>query len=154
MAILWSSQVAIGAAGRRPAGSAGGWIFIPSGNSVTDAPSLPSSLATAVILQYIVGGTVWVESHLRIHPLYWIAIGLLCAATAGASAWLTGQAFLTSLAWHGELPLLGEIHLSSVLLFDIGVYMLVVGATVLMLVAIAHQSLRNHHRKTAPGGKP
>ena len=111
-------------------------------------------LATAVILQYIVGGTVWVESHLRIHPLYWIAIGLLCAATAGASAWLTGQAFLTSLAWHGELPLLGEIHLSSVLLFDIGVYMLVVGATVLMLVAIAHQSLRNHHRKTAPGGKP
>ena len=53
-----------------------------------------------------------------------------------------------------ELPLLGEIHLSSVLLFDIGVYMLVVGATVLMLVAIAHQSLRNHHRKAATGGKP
>ena len=108
-------------------------------------------LATAVILQYIVGGTVWVESHLRIHPLYWIAIGLLSAATAGAAAWVSGEPFLSSQAWHGDIPLLGELHLSSVLLFDLGVYMLVVGSTVLMLVAIAHQSLRSHHRKSASG---
>ncbi len=104
-------------------------------------------LATSIILQYLVGGTVWVESHLRIHPQYWIAIGLLSAAAAGTGAWLAGTPFLTSHAWHGELPLLGELHLSSVLLFDIGVYMLVVGTTMLMLVAIAHQSLRSHHRK-------
>ncbi len=104
-------------------------------------------LATAVILQYIVGGTVWVESHLRIHPTYWIGFGLLAAACAGIGAWARSTPFLTSLAWHGELPLIGELHLSSVLLFDLGVYMLVVGATVLMLVAIAHQSLRSHHHK-------
>ncbi len=109
-------------------------------------------LATAVILQYIVGGTVWVESRLRIQPMIWIALGLLSAACAGAGAWLQGQPFLSNLTWHGELPLLGELHLSTVLLFDLGVYMLVVGATVLMLVAIAHQSLRSHHRKAAAGG--
>ena len=110
-------------------------------------------LATAVILQYIVGGTVWVESHLRIHPLYWIAIGLLSAATAGAAAWAAGKPFLSSLTWHADIPLLGELHLSTVLLFDLGVYMLVVGSTVLMLVAIAHQSLRSHHRKSASGAQ-
>ncbi len=109
-------------------------------------------LATAVILQYIVGGTLWVESRLRIHPLYWIAIGLLLAAVAGIGGALAGTPFLTSQAWHGMLPLVGEVHLSSVLLFDLGVYMLVVGATVLMLVAIAHQSLRSHHHKAATGG--
>lgn len=108
-------------------------------------------LATAVILQYLVGGTVWVEAHLRIHPLYWMAAGLLSAAIAGAAALLNGAPFLTSLAWHGALPLLGELHLSSVLLFDLGVYMLVIGATVLMLVAIAHQSLRSHHHKQRGG---
>ena len=37
-----------------------------------------------------------------------------------------------------------------VLLFDLGVYMLVVGATVLMLVAIAHQSLRRPRKTAAP----
>ncbi|OZA27740.1 MAG: monovalent cation/H+ antiporter subunit A [Hydrogenophilales bacterium 17-64-11] len=109
-------------------------------------------LATAIILQYLVGGTVWVESRLRIHPMVWIALGLLSAVSAGAGAWLYGYPFLTSLAWHGELPLLGELHLSSVLLFDLGVYMLVVGATVLMLVVIAHQSLRRHHRRAGIGG--
>jgi multicomponent K+:H+ antiporter subunit A len=45
-----------------------------------------------------------------------------------------------------HLPLIGEIHLYSTLWFDIGVYMLVVGATVLMLVALAHQSLRSYRR--------
>ena len=38
------------------------------------------------------------------------------------------------------------MHTSSALLFDIGVYMLVVGSTVLMLVAIAHQSLRFYRK--------
>ncbi|NMG43112.1 monovalent cation/H+ antiporter subunit A [Aromatoleum toluvorans] len=108
-------------------------------------------LATAVILQYMVGGTAWVESRLRIHPLYWIAAGLLAAAVAGIGAALAGAPFLTSKAWHGELPWIGELHLSSVLVFDLGVYMLVVGATVLMLVAIAHQSLRSHPHKSVPG---
>ncbi len=108
-------------------------------------------LATALLLQYVVGGTLWVESHLRIHPLTWITAGLLAAAGAGMAVWWVGAPFLTSLAWHGTLPLLGEMHLSSVLVFDLGVYMLVVGATMLMLIAIAHQSLRGHHRKLAGG---
>ncbi|MEO8838819.1 MAG: hydrogen gas-evolving membrane-bound hydrogenase subunit E, partial [Herbaspirillum sp.] len=33
-------------------------------------------LATAAILQYMVGGTVWAESRTRIHPQYWIGFGL------------------------------------------------------------------------------
>jgi multicomponent K+:H+ antiporter subunit A len=46
--------------------------------------------------------------------------------------------------------LLGDLHLSSVLVFDLGVYMLVVGGTVLMLVALAHQSLRSPRRLVTP----
>jgi multicomponent K+:H+ antiporter subunit A len=36
------------------------------------------------------------------------------------------------------------------MLFDLGVYMLVVGATVLMLVALAHQSLRSPRKRVEP----
>ncbi|HEY6645303.1 monovalent cation/H+ antiporter subunit A [Povalibacter sp.] len=106
-------------------------------------------MATAVIAQYMVAGTMWVESRTRIHPQYWIAAGLLASAAAGMGAWLASQTFLSALAWHFTLPLIGEVHVSSVLLFDIGVYMLVIGATVLMLVAVAHQSLRSHRRPVA-----
>jgi multicomponent K+:H+ antiporter subunit A len=103
-------------------------------------------MSTAFIVQYMVSGTVWVESRMRIHPQYWIAAGLLSAAVAGMGAWLAGKSFLTSLAWHAEIPVLGELHLSSVLLFDVGVYLLVVGATTLMLIALAHQSLRTQRQ--------
>jgi multicomponent K+:H+ antiporter subunit A len=99
-------------------------------------------LATGVIAQYMVGGTIWVESRLSVHPLAMIGYGLLAAAAAGIGAWAQSLPFLTSLDVHVPLPWLGDLHLSTVLLFDIGVYLLVVGATLLILVALAHQSLR------------
>jgi multicomponent K+:H+ antiporter subunit A len=107
-------------------------------------------MATAVIVQYMTGGTIWVEARLRVHPLYWIAVGLLSAAGAGLVAWAMQLPFLTARAAHFVLPLVGEVHLSTVLLFDLGVYMLVVGATLLILVALAHQSLRSPRRTVKP----
>lgn len=103
-------------------------------------------MAIAIILQYMVGGTAWAEARTRIFPQYWIALGLLCAAAAGGSAWLGSRPFLSALAWHGTLPVIGELHLSTVLLFDLGVYLLVIGASVLILVALAHQSRRARSR--------
>jgi multicomponent K+:H+ antiporter subunit A len=107
-------------------------------------------MATALIVQYMVSGTVWVESRLRIHPQVLIAAGLLAAVLAGLSAWLVSRPFLAAVAW--ELPLAGDlgVRVPSVLVFDVGVYLLVVGATVLMLVALAHQSLRSPRRAAAP----
>ncbi|NYT83081.1 monovalent cation/H+ antiporter subunit A [Alcaligenaceae bacterium] len=107
-------------------------------------------MATAIILQYMVGGVIWVEARPRIHPQTWISLGLLAAGTAAMSVWWATRPFLSAYSVDFILPLVGHIHLSTVLLFDIGVYMLVVGATVLMLVALAHQSLRLY-RKPAHG---
>ena len=103
-------------------------------------------VATAVILQYLVGGTAWAESRTRIYPHYWIATGLLCAVGAGVSAWAAGRPFLSAVAGDVKLPVIGAMHLSTVLLFDLGVFLLVVGAAVLILVALAHQSRRGHRR--------
>jgi multicomponent K+:H+ antiporter subunit A len=107
-------------------------------------------MATAIIVQYMVSGTVWVEARLRIHPQVWVALGLLAATFAGLGAWAASRSFLTAQTADLHLPLIGDVHLSSVLVFDLGVYMLVVGATVLMLVALAHQSLRSPRRVVTP----
>jgi multicomponent K+:H+ antiporter subunit A len=107
-------------------------------------------LATAVLVQYMMGGTTWVEARTNINPPYWIAIGLLVAGGAGMSAWFAGGTFLTSGTGSFEVPLIGEIHLATTLLFDIGVYMLVTGSAVLMLIALAHQSLRSRSRAPQP----
>jgi multicomponent K+:H+ antiporter subunit A len=105
--------------------------------------------ATAVIIQYMASGIVWVESKPRLQPQYWIAAGLLIAGITAVSAWWAARPLLSALTWDFILPVLGKIHLSSVLFFDIGVYMLVIGATMLILVALAHQSLRFHRNPAA-----
>jgi multicomponent K+:H+ antiporter subunit A len=104
-------------------------------------------MATGFIVQYMISGTHWIEARMRIHPQYAIALGLLCAGGAGVLAALFSRNFLTSLEWHATLPLVGELHLSSTLLFDLGVYLLVIGATTLILIALAHQSLRSNPRQ-------
>jgi multicomponent K+:H+ antiporter subunit A len=93
-------------------------------------------------------GTAWVEARLLVLPVRWMGIGLLLAVVVGAAAWLFDRPFLSSSLSYVELPLIGAVPLPSALLFDIGVFALVVGATVLMLIAIAHQSVRSHRVPT------
>jgi multicomponent K+:H+ antiporter subunit A len=102
------------------------------------------TLAVGVILQYMAGGTRWVEERLAIRPLRWLGTGLALALTTGAAAWLFGYPFLTSHVAHIELPFSGSLHLPSAFFFDLGVFALVVGATGLLLIALAHQSTRAH----------
>ncbi|HHU94058.1 MAG TPA: monovalent cation/H+ antiporter subunit A [Alcaligenaceae bacterium] len=103
-------------------------------------------MATAIILQYMVGGIVWVESRPLIQPQTWVALGMLTAGISAMLVWLYAKPFLSAQSWDIDIPGVGTVHTSSALLFDIGVYMLVVGSTVLMLVAIAHQSLRFYRK--------
>jgi multicomponent K+:H+ antiporter subunit A len=101
----------------------------------------------AILLLYMAGGTRWVESRINVQPLLWISLGLLCAAATGMAAWAFGYPFLTSYSRYVSLPLIGDIPIASALLFDIGVFAVVVGTTVLILIALAHQSIRSPRRK-------
>jgi multicomponent K+:H+ antiporter subunit A len=111
--------------------------------------------SVAILLQYMAGGVRWVEDHLRVHPLRWMGIGLLLAALTGAGALVSGMPFLTSYFAYADLGWLGKLPVASAMLFDIGVFALVFGATVLMLIAIAHQSVRSQRAAppvAIPGG--
>jgi len=108
------------------------------------------TMAVAFILLYMARGTLWVEARLRILPVKWMGAGLLLAVGTGAAAWLFDRPFLTSSFSYLDVPLIGPVPLASASLFDIGVFALVVGATLLMLIAIAHQSVRSHR---APGSR-
>lgn len=102
------------------------------------------TMAIAFLLQYLAGGTRWAEDRIRILPLRWMGAGLMTAFATGFGALLIGYPFLTTHSRYLELPLIGKVPAATALLFDLGVFMLVVGATVLILIAIAHQSIRTY----------
>jgi len=93
--------------------------------------------ALALVIQYIALGQDQAEQMLRAKSgrLYeiWIGSGLTIAGLTGLGAWFWGRPFLTSAHVHIAPPLLGDIHLASAALFDVGVYVTVVGATMLMI---------------------
>jgi multicomponent K+:H+ antiporter subunit A len=101
-------------------------------------------VAIAIILQYMVGGTDWTEDRLRLRPHLWVGAGLLIAAGTALAAVAFGRPFLTTYFAYAALPLIGSVPTASALIFDLGIFALVVGATLLMLVALAHQSVRGH----------
>ena len=100
------------------------------------------TMSVGILIQYMAWGTRQVELRLVIRPLRWIGIGLLCAAATGAGAWFAGYPFLTSHFRYVDLPIVGTVPMASAVFFDLGVFALVVGATVLVLIALAHQSIR------------
>lgn len=67
----------------------------------------------------------------------------------GAGSWIFGYPFLSAHAQYLDIPIIGKVPFSTAMLFDFGVFSLVMGAIVLMLIAIAHQSLR-----VAPRARP
>ncbi|MGD9698140.1 monovalent cation/H+ antiporter subunit A [Acinetobacter sp.] len=93
--------------------------------------------ALALVIQYIALGQDQAEQMLRAKSgrLYeiWIGSGLSIAGLTGLGAWFWGRPFLTSAHVYISPPVLGEIHLASAALFDVGVYVTVVGATMLMI---------------------
>jgi multicomponent K+:H+ antiporter subunit A len=100
--------------------------------------------SAALVLQYMAHGQAWAEGVLHAgggqRYTRWIGSGLLLAGLTGAGAFFFGRPFFTSTHGNPVLPLLGEAPLATVAIFDLGVYVTVVGATMLMLSALGAAS--------------
>ena len=66
-----------------------------------------------------------------------IGIGALIAGLTGAAAWLYGAPFLTSLYGYVELPPIEKFGIGTAFLFDLGVFLTVLGAVMLMLYSLS-----------------
>ena len=102
--------------------------------------------AVAIILLYIARGVDWTQRWLRFPYQPVAAAGVLIAGLTGAGSWVFGYPFLTSSFGHFTLPVIGEIELATALLFDLGVYLTVVGATLMILANLG--KLTTPHRPT------
>ena len=105
--------------------------------------------SVALVLQYVASGVAWVHSRMPgdYHPV--VALGVLLAGLTGIGSWAFGYPFLTSDFAYIYWPVVGKFELATAMLFDTGVFLTVVGATLLMLANLGKLSLLDDKREDA-----
>lgn len=98
--------------------------------------------SVALVMQYMAGGLVATSEKLRMNFPKIIGSGVLVAGFTGLGSFVFGSAFLTSAFGHPIIPFIGEVPLASAASFDLGVFLTVVGATMLTISALSGASRR------------
>jgi multisubunit Na+/H+ antiporter MnhB subunit len=89
----------------------------------------------SVALAYAAGGIDDVRALSRFRPWTILGVGLLLSATMATLPLLGGDEVLRSSLGSWDVPLVGEVSVTSSLPFDIGVYLLVVGLVLMVFEA-------------------
>ena len=82
-------------------------------------------------------GFAWTQERKKVEYHTMIGLGIVIAGLTGAGAWLGGLPFLTSGYTYVHLPPIEEFELATAMLFDLGVFLTVLGAVMLMLYSLS-----------------
>jgi multicomponent K+:H+ antiporter subunit A len=98
-------------------------------------------LAIALVMQFVASGQRFVADRIDTNYQPWVGAGLLIAGATGIGSWFFGAPFLTSSYDYPLWPLVGAVPLASAALFDLGVFLTVVGATMTALVSMSRLTM-------------
>lgn len=101
-------------------------------------------VSIAVVMQYMASGFGWASARLR-YPYHGvIGAGVLIAGLTGIGSWFVAKPFLTSDFTYVRIPPFQEFELATAALFDLGVFLAVVGAVMLSLESFSRLARRAH----------
>jgi multicomponent Na+:H+ antiporter subunit A len=92
-----------------------------------------------IAMRYVTGGIDDVRRLARLKPWTILGLGVLLAVATAGVPMLWGHDVLESLKWDLDLPVFGHVAMSSVLAFDVGVYLVVVGLTLMVFEAFGDE---------------
>ena len=93
----------------------------------------------AIALGDLAGGIDAVRGISRFQPWTILGAGLLVATGAAIAPLFLGEPIMTALAWDVHPPVLGHVRPSTTLLFDVGVYLVVIGLVFVVFEAFADE---------------
>ena len=101
-------------------------------------------VSIAVVIQYMASGFAWTSARLR-YPYHGvIGAGVLIAGLTGIGSWFVDKPFLTSYFAYVRIPPFHKFELATAALFDLGVFLSVVGAVMLTLESFSRLARRAH----------
>jgi multicomponent Na+:H+ antiporter subunit B len=95
--------------------------------------------ASAFVLYRFAAGAEAAQRILPVSTLVLIGSGLLVAVFSGCLALITGQPLMSGLWARLALPGFGSLDFGTPLLFDVGVYLAVVGVTLSIILPLAEE---------------
>lgn len=101
-------------------------------------------VSIAVVMQYMASGFNWASDRVRFPYHGVIGTGVLVAGLTGIGSWFVGKPFLTSDFTYVRIPPFQEFELATAALFDVGVFLAVVGAVMLSLESFSRLARRAH----------
>ncbi len=90
----------------------------------------------AIVLLIIAFDLKKVQSIIPINYIYLVAVGLIIALGTATFSMIAGKPFFTHSFDYFYLPILGKTSLHTAALFDLGVYLVVVGVTMTIIQTI------------------
>ncbi len=103
-------------------------------------------VSIGVVMQYMASGFAWTSARLR-YPYHGvIGAGVLIAGLTGIGSWFFAKPFLTSDFTYVRIPPFEKFELATAALFDLGVFLAVVGAVMLSLESFSRLARRAHVR--------
>ena len=103
-------------------------------------------VAIAYLMQYMASGFEWATLRQRVPYHGLIGAGVLVATLTGVGSWLAGKPFLTSSYGYVDPPLIEKFELATAALFDLGVFLCVLGAVMLALDSLSRMAHRRGER--------
>jgi multicomponent K+:H+ antiporter subunit A len=100
-------------------------------------------VAIALLMQYMASGYAWAAARQRSDHHAIIAAGVLVAGATGIGAWFWDRPFLTSDFGYVEIWPLEKFGVATAALFDLGVFLCVVGAVMLALASLSRIGLKS-----------
>jgi multicomponent K+:H+ antiporter subunit A len=94
-------------------------------------------ISIALLMQYMASGFAWTQNRQQVEYHTMIGWGVIIAGLTGAGAWLAGKPFLTSGFDYYHIPPIEEFELATAALFDLGVFLAVLGSVMLMLYSLS-----------------
>lgn len=95
--------------------------------------------AAAIVIQYLAFDLEMVKKALPFDGKKLVALGLLFAVGTGLGTMLAYGIFMDHSFTHIILPFFGKVELTTAFLFDVGVYLVVVGGTVTIITAVGEE---------------
>nr|MCW1950324.1 monovalent cation/H+ antiporter subunit A [Octadecabacter sp.] len=101
-------------------------------------------VSIAVVMQYMASGFNWASDRIRFPYHAVIGAGVLIAGLTGMGSWFFAKPFLTSDFTYVRIPPFEKFELATAALFDLGVFLAVVGAVMLTLESFSRLARRAH----------